>query len=199
VRFLKSLFFIALLVALFAGGPDQVRAATNSVQAGIGGVNNDTLIGGDGSGGGQITINSVGLALVKQARDLTGTVLPNGSSVTSGRVIYFVLYVDNPTLYPAADVRISDQLNEAEFTYIPGSMETALVPSGAASAVIWSAAWTALTDDLGAPDDIASNIDSGGPAGRDRLTVGAVAGQANRVLNIPAAALQAIRFRVRVN
>jgi len=71
LRFFKALCLIALLAAALAWGPDNVRAATNSVQAGIGGVNNDTLIGGDGTGAAQITINSAGLALVKQARDLT--------------------------------------------------------------------------------------------------------------------------------
>lgn len=199
MRFFKALCIIALLATALAWGPDDVRAATNSVQAGIGGVNNDTLIGGDGTGAAQITINSLVLALVKQARDLTGTVLPDGADVTSGRVIYFVLYVDNPTPYTAGDVKLTDLLNEAEFSYIPGSIETAVIPTGASNAAIWNGTWTPLSDDLGAPDDIASITDSGGPPGRDKLTVGAVAGQANKTLNIPSASLQAIRFKVRVN
>lgn len=199
MRLFKALCLLALLAAALAWGPDDVRAATNSVQAGIGGVNNDTLINGDGTGAAQITINSVGLALVKQARDLAGAVLPDNADVTSGRVIYFVLCVDNPTLFPAGDLRLTDLLNEAEFTYIPGSIETAVIPAGSTNDAIWNGTWTALSDGPGAPDDIASITDSGGPAGRDRLTIGAVAGQANRTLNIPAASLQAIRFRVRVN
>jgi hypothetical protein len=199
LRLFKVTCFLALLATLLACGPDELRAATSSVQAGIGGVNNDTLIGGDGTGTAQITINSVGLSLVKQARDLTGTVLPNGGDVTPGRVIYFVLYVDNPTSFPAGYIRLTDLLNEAEFTYITGSIETAIVASGSTNAAIWSGSWTAVSDDLGAPDDIAAITDSGGPPGRDRLTIGVVAGQANKVLNIPASSLQAIRFRVRVN
>lgn len=199
MRLFKALCSLALVAAALAWSPDSVRAATNSVQAGIGGVNNDTLIGGDGSGSARITLNPVGLALVKQARDLTGTLLPNGADVTQGNVIYFVLYVSNPTPYPAGDVRISDQLNEAEFSYLPGSLETTVVASSATPAALWNGTWTPLTDDLGAPDDIAAITDSGGPPGRDRLSVGAVAGQANRTLTIPAASLQAIRFKVRVN
>jgi uncharacterized repeat protein (TIGR01451 family) len=199
LRFFKALCLLALLAAALAWGPDNVRAATNSVQAGIGDVNNDTLTGGDGSGTAQITINAAGLILVKQARDLTGTIVPNGADVTPGRVIYFVLHVNNPTPYPAGDVRLTDLLNETEFTYIPGSIESTIVPAGSTSAAIWSGTWTPLSDDLGAPDDIAAITDSGGPPGRDKLTVGAVAGQANKTLNIPAASLQAIRFRVRVN
>ena len=199
MRLFKALGSLALLAAALAWSPDGVRAATNSVQAGIGGVNNDTLIGGDGTGSAQITFNPVGLALVKQARDLTGTLLPAGSQVTQGNTIYFVLYVNNPTPYPAGDVRITDLLNEAEFSYLPGSLESTVVPSSASNAALWNGAWTPLSDDLGGPDDIAAITDSGGPPGRDKLTVGAVAGQANRTLNIPAASLQAIRFRVRVN
>jgi len=199
LRLFKALGFLALLAALLAWGPDNLRAATNSVQAGIGGVNNGTLSGGDGTGNAQITINPVGLALVKQAFDPAGTPLPNGSDVTPGKVICFVLSINNPTPYPAADVRLTDLLNETEFSYIPGSIETTIVPAGSANAAIWSGTWTRLSDDPGGPDDIASIIDSGGPPGRDKLTIGAVAGQANRILNIPASSLQAIRFRVRVN
>ncbi len=199
MRFFNSLSLIVLLAALLAWGPDSVRAATTSAQAGIGGVNNDTLVNGDGSGGAQITINTVGLSLVKQARDLTGAVIANDADVTSGREIYFVLYVDNHTLFPASDVRLTDLLNETDFTYVAGSIETAVVPTGASNAAIWNGPWTPVSDDLGAPDDIASITDTGGLPCRDKLTVGAVAGQANRTLNIPAASLQAIRFRARVN
>ena len=44
-----------------------------------------------------LTVNGVSLALVKQARDLSGAVLPGGSNVMSGQTIYFALYVDNVT------------------------------------------------------------------------------------------------------
>jgi len=52
---------------------------------------------------------------------------------------------------------------------------------------------------VGGPDDSASITDSGGPAGADRLTVGAVAVQANQLLNISGNTLRAVRFRVTVN
>ena len=198
MRLFKATCFLALLAILLARGPDDVRAATNAVQAGIGGVNNDTLIGGDGTGAAQITINPIGLALVKQARDLTGTVLPDGSSVAPGQVIYFVLSVANPTNYTTADLQLTDQLNEAEFSYVPGSMETALVPHTANAATIWTGPWSSLTDALGVPDDSASAVDSGGPAGPDRITVGSVPGQANQPATIPGQTLRAIRFKVQV-
>lgn len=148
---------------------------------------------------GPVTVNGVQLALNKQARDLTGVVLPDGSNVTSGQNIYFVLYIDNVTGYPASDIRLSDLINESEFTYIPNSMETTAVPSGSNDAAIWAGVWTPLTDAVGAPDDIASITDSGGPVGLDQITVGAETGQVNQVLNIPGNVLQAIRFRVTVN
>ena len=196
---LKKLSLISLLGWLIIGNPSLTSAATNSVLAGIGGINNGTLSGGDGTGTGQITMNIVNLALVKQARDLAGTVLPGGSNVSSGSQIYFVLYVDNVTGFSAADIRITDLINEAQFTYVPNSLESTSVPSGSGNAAIWAGVWSALTDALGGPDDIASITDTGGPAGLDRVTIGAEAAQANQLLNIPGNTLRAIRFRVTVN
>ena len=146
-----------------------------------------------------IIVNSVQLALVKQARDLAGTVLATGANVTPGQTIYFVLSVDNTTAYPANDIQITDQLNEAEFTYVVNSIETTVVPTGSNDAAIWAGAWSSLSDLPGAPDDIASITDTGGPAGLDRLTVGAVAVQANQMLDVAGNTLRAIRFRVTVN
>ena len=174
------------------GRPGASFAATNrAVDPGGGGV---TL-----NASGSLTVNSVSLALVKQARDPSGTVLPGGSSVTSGQTIYFLLSVDNITGVTAADIRIGDLLNESEFTYVLNSLETTVVPTGSNDAAIWAGTWTPLTDGIGGPDDIASVADTGGPPGPDRITVGAVSGQANQTLNLPAGSLRAIRFRVRVN
>lgn len=187
-----------LLAGLLVLNSLPASAATNAVLGGVGGFNNGTLTGGDGSGTAQITLNSVNLALVKQARDLSGTVLPGGSNVSPGQEIYFVFYVDNTTSFTTGDIRITDFLNEAEFTYVSNSLETTTVPSGSNDAAIWAGAWTPLTDNVGGPDDIASITDSGGPAGLDRITVGSAAGQANQQLDIPGLILRAIRFRVTV-
>lgn len=199
MTWLRNFFITILIVWLIGIGPLQAYAATNSVLGGIGGVNNGTLLYGDGTGEATITINTVDLALVKQARDLTGTVLPDGTTVSPGQTIYFVLYVDNITSYQAGDFRITDLLNETEFTYIPDSLETAVVPTGSNDAAIWAGAWNVLSDVTGGPDDIASITDSGGPAGKDRITIGAVPGQVNQQLLIPASTLRAVRFRVTVN
>ncbi len=195
---LRSIAWLTLL-CWFLCGPAGVHAATNSATGGIGGLNNGTLIGGDGSGPAQIEINSVQLALVKEARDLAGNVLAAGADVAVNQEVYFVLYVDNITDFSAYRLTIEDAIDEAQFTYVANSLEATTVVSGADAATRWAGLWTPLTDALGGPDDEASVLDSGGPAGPDLLTVGEVAGQANLPLAIPAQTHWAIRFRVRVN
>lgn len=196
---LRTLCLMALLPWIQVIVAPTAMAATNAVTAGIGGINNGTLAGGDGTGTGQITINSVQLALVKQARDVSGTVLPGGSNVSVGQTLYFVLYVDNTTDAVAENIQLTDLLDESEFTYIPNSLETTLVGTASSDAAIWGGTWSALTDIVGGPDDTASVTDTSGPVGLDRMTIGAVPGQVNQNLDIPAGELRAIRFRVTVN
>jgi hypothetical protein len=186
-----------LVSALFASA--STYAATNFATGGSGGINNGTFIGGDGTGRARIEINSVQLALVKEARDLTGTVLAPNADVNPGQEIYFVLYIDNITDVAAYRLTIQDAIDETQFTYVADSLETTSVVSGADAATRWAGVWTPLTDALGGPDDEASILDTGGPAGPDLLTVGDVPGQANLFLQIPAQTQWAIRFRVRVN
>ena len=174
-------------------------AATNSATGGIDGLNNGTLIGGDGSGNAQIEINSLQLALVKEARDLGGNVLAANADVTGGQEIWFVLYIDNPTDVLAYRLTVEDLIDENQFSYVAGTLEQTNVAGGADAATRWAGIWAPLTDGLGAPDDEASILDTGGPPDADRLTVGDVAGQANLFLQIPANTQWAIRFRVRVN
>ena len=176
-----------------------VYAAANSATGGIGGLNNGTITNGDGTGTARIEINSVQLALVKEARDLAGTVLTVNADVNPGQEIYFVLYVDNITDVAAYRLTLQDAIDETQFTYIADSLETTSVASGADAATRWAGTWAPLTDTLGGPDDEASILDTGGPSDSDLLTVGDVAGQANLFLQVPAQTQWAIRFRVRVN
>ncbi len=196
---LKYLRFGAIVLLLLTAWVPSAFPATNAATGGVGGLNNGTLLGGDGTGTAQITLNVSGLALVKQARDLTGTVLPDNSNVVSNQEIYFVLFVDNSSPIAANDLQITDQLNELEFTYIPGTVEMTVVPTGSSDAAIWAGSWTSVSDTLGGPDDGASILDTGGPVDRDRLTVGSVPGQANQALDVPGSSIRAVRFRVRVN
>ena len=195
----KAVLLPALLGWVFVLCPTVAFAEFNSATGGIGGINNGTLAGGDGTGSARIEINSARLALVKQARDLTGIVLPDGAVVSSGQTIYFVLYIDNTTDFPAESIRLSDAIDETQFTYDPNSLETTTVPSGSGDSAIWSGTWTPLSDAVGGPDDEASVTDSGGPPDKDRLSVGALPGQTNQVLTIAGKSLRAIRFRVTVN
>lgn len=179
--------------------PPPAVAADNAALGGIGGIDNGTVLGGDGTGEARIALFAVDLALVKQARDLSGTVLPDGADVSPGQDIYFVLYVENPTDFPVGDLRITDPISDLEFSYVAGSLEQTVVPDGSSDAAIWAGPWTPLTDAVGPPDDGASIIDTGGPPSEDRLTVGAVSQQLNQIVDLPARSLRAIRFRVRVN
>ncbi|MCH8943598.1 MAG: hypothetical protein IH910_02290 [Proteobacteria bacterium] len=194
----KAIAWLTLLCWFFTG-PASVHAAVNSALGGIDGINNGTLVGGDGTGTAQIEFISVQLALVKEARDLAGTVFASNADVSPGQEIYFVLYVDNITDFLAPQFTIEDALNETQFTYVPNSLETTTVASGSNAAARWAGIWTPLTDAVGGPDDEASILDSGGPAGLDHLAIGDVTGQVNQPLQIPAQTQWAIRFRVTVN
>jgi len=182
------------LLCWFLCGPAGVHAAINSATGGINGIDNGTLVGGDGTGTAQFEINSVQLALIKEARDLTGAVLVPGADVRPNQEIYFVLYVDNLTDYLAYRFMIEDAIDENQFTYIPDSLEMTTVASGSSAAARWAGTWTSLTDALGGPDDEASVLDTGGPPGLDHLAVGEVTGQVNQLLQIPARTQWAIRF-----
>lgn len=196
---LKYLRTGAIVLLLMTAWVPSAFSAFNAATGGIGGINNGTLNGGDGTGTARIELNVSGLALVKQARDLAGNVLPDGSNVVPGQDIYFVLYVDNSSPFAAGNLQITDQLNELEFTYIEYSAEMTVVPTGSSDAAIWAGSWVSVSDTLGGPDDGVSMVNTGGPADKDRLTIGSVPGQANQALDVPGSSIRAVRFRVTVN
>lgn len=177
--------------------PVGLRAEINFVTGGIAGIDNGTLANGDGTNDARIEVSGLTLELVKQARNLAGTVLPNGSTVSAGQQIYFVLYVDNTTLYPAKDIRITDLIDEAQFTYVDDSLEETAVASGSDDTAIWNGTWLARSDGTG--DDAASAQDTGGGSESDRITIGAVPAQANQPVEIPGSSLLAFRFLVTVD
>lgn len=191
LRLLARAIITTVLILAFICPMPALAATNTATDAGGGDI---TLLPS-----GPVTVTSVQPLLVKEARDLTGAIIPNGSNVSSGQTIYFVIYIDNTTSVSASNFRITDLINEAEFTYIPDSMELATVVTGSSGAAIWGGLWTSLSDIVGVPDDVASITDSGGPAGLDKVTIGAVPGQANQILTVPALSLRAIRFRVTVN
>jgi len=188
----RPLVAAILIGLLLAAGPPTTQAAINAALGGIGGLNNGTLIGGDGTGTARVSLFSRRLPLLKQARDpVTGALL---TDVYAGQTVSFVLLVDNDTAAVARDVVILDSLNPAEFTYVTGSLETVELASGASLDTAWSGAWSPLSDALGVPDDLASY--AGATA---TIAIGAASGQASQPLHIPAGRLRAVRFRVTVN
>jgi hypothetical protein len=187
-------FAIAALLLLAV--PFAASAATNSVKAGIGGVGNGTVEGGDGTGSASVTIGQTGLRLRKQARDLAGNPLPDGSAVAASQTIYFLLWVSNPTPFPVGDLRIVDPLNESEFTYVADSLQGAVAPL-AAEANLWDAVWSPLSDT--GSDDGASAADTGGNVAKDRITLGMGSDRQNREVVIPPLSIVALRFKVQVN
>ena len=196
LKYLRTGAIVLLLMTVWV---PSAFPAVNAVTGGIGGINNGTLRGGDGTGTAQITLYVSGLSLVKQARDLSGNVLPDGSNVVSGQEIWFVLFVDNSSPIAAGDLQVTDQLNELEFTYIPDSIGMTVVPTGSTDAAIWAGSWSSLSDTLGGPNDGGSILDTGGPPDFDRLTIGTVPGQVNQPLDVPGSSVRAVRFRVTVN
>jgi hypothetical protein len=195
----RHLLALLTLTGWFIFGPAGALAAVNSATGGVDGIDNGTLVGGDGTGTAQFEINSVQLALVKEARDISGTVLTAGADVVINQDIYFVLYVDNIADVTAFRMTVEDAIDQTQFTYVPDSMAVTNVASGSDAAARWAGVWTPVTDAVGAPDDEASVTDSGGSPGLDRLTVGETVGQINQPLAIPAYRQWAIRFRVTVN
>ena len=182
-----------VLAAVLAGPWSAAHAADNQCTGDVAGVAADL------QDSNVVSLTATGLSLVKQARTAGGTVLADSADVALGQEIYFVLLVDNTTTVTVNDLRLSDLLDESQFTYVDGSLEQTVVPSGSDDATIWAGPWAAWTDDVLGPDDGASSTDTGGPAGRDRVTVGADPAQTNLPVDVPGSSIRAIRFRVTVN
>jgi len=184
---------------------------------------NATQSGSFPMGGIAIEIRAAGaapaLALVKQIWDSAGVnclaSIPadttcNGSAtsvtVPSGITLMVMIYIRNTNGTAANDVRFQDLLDDSVsgFTYTASSIKQTpndgTAPADTASnATILAAATTAQTDAVGAPDDFASITDSNANGQLDKLTVGAVTGQANQSLSFQANKTFAVVFQVAKN
>ena len=174
-------------------------------------------------GGIAIEIRAAGaapaLALVKQVWDSAGVnclaSIPadttcNGSAtsvtVPSGITLMVMIYIRNTNGTAANDVRFQDLLDDSAsgFTYTASSIKRTpndgTAPADtAANATILAVATMAETDAVGAPDDFASITDSNANGQLDKLTVGAVTGQANQSLSFQANKTFAVAFQVTKN
>jgi len=145
------------------------------------------------------------LAIVKQTWNLNGSA-PLGSPVSApaGATLVFLIYVKNTTAGQVTDVRINDLLDQTGFDYVSGSLVRTLAASPPADTATDKQLFdatdpgtgTALSDAV--DGDAGSAQDTGAPAGVDRITVGAVSGQANGSLTINAHTAFALRFNVKI-
>lgn len=195
----KAFCAILVLVTLFLPSALSAAPVTNTAVGGVRGLNNGTLIGGDGTGRAQFTLNVVDLVLVKQARNLRGGVLEPGAPVDAGSELFFLLYVANPSEVASSEIQITDLLDVGGFDYVPNSLEMTTVPGGATDGEIWMGPWTPLSDEVGQPDDAASITDLDSSSPMKRITIGSTDEQTNQSVTLPKSSLVAIRFRVRVN
>lgn len=143
--------------------------------------------------------------IIKQMWEENGTApLTSPSSIAKGATFVFLIYVKNTSSSVMNDVRINDNLDETAFQYIDGSLfrtSAATPPADTATdkQIFDSTASGTGTNLTEAVDgDVGSSADTGGGADKDRITVGAVTGQTNAALNIPANTAFAIRFKVKV-
>ena len=204
-----SLITISVVLAV-VGWSLPVFAATNeATDPGGGGVSI--------TDSGTLTVNSSTLQLVKQVFNAGGSCLASipadatcnssATSVTvpSGTNLKFLIFVRNDTDVALSDVRIEDLLADtaADFTYVAGSIKRTPMDATApldtdAIGTIYTAAdgGTVMTDGVGGPDDEASMDISVSP---DRMTVGAVTGQANAAVSVTARRTFAVLFQASKN
>ena len=150
-----------------------------------------------------LTLTSATLAVVKKAflDDDSGTEIADGSSVVTGTIVKFLIYIDNSTSTQSSDVRLEDLLNDTDFTYQAGSLtwNNVVTNTGATLATVFSdtnaaGSGVALTDAV--DGDVASADTSLSP---DQVTMGAHSAQVNAAVNIPAGKIVAFMFRARIN
>ena len=203
---------LATSLAMLVLGPVGVYAAVNqATDPGGGGVSL--------TNSGNVTVNSSTLQLMKQVWDSAGsnclasipadaTCNSSASSITvpAGTTLKFLIYVKNTSDVSLSDVRFQDLLDDSAtgFTYTASSIKRTpndgTAPADkATNATILAAATTALTDAVGRPDDFASITDSNANVKLDKLTVGAVTGQANLSLSFLAHKTFAILLTVTKN
>src|SRR5438034_1436300 len=207
---MKGILFALLM--MWVVGPASVYAAVNQV----------TDPGGGGvslTNSGNVTVTSATLQLMKQVWDLAGsnclasipadaTCNSSATSITvpAGTALKFLIYVKNTSDISLSDVRFQDLLDDSAtgFTYTASSIKRTpndgTAPADTATnATILAAATTAQTDAVGAPDDFASITDSNANAKLDKLTMGAVTGQANQSVRFLAHKTFGILFTVTRN
>ncbi len=215
---IKSTLIVILALIAVCAVAGSAMAATNQATDGGGAI---TL-----TASGNVTVDTPGTALrlVKQVY-AGGTCIASSiaagadscnsgaTSVTvpAGTALEFLIYVRNETDIQLSDIRFIDDINDTAvtgFTYAGGNLMTT-TPIGsleldtAAAGAIYTDAKTGATAQTDAVntggENYVSATDGGQAANLDYVTVGAVAGQVNETLNIPAHTTFAVLIPVTKN
>ena len=179
-----SLSIVAVVCTLALASAGIAHAADNQGTGDIAGV------GAALADSNVFTLNATTLALVKAAFLTNGTALASGSSVPSGTLVQFLIYIDNTTPIAVNDVNVQDVL-DAAFTYQAGTIKVDNSQNtGATAAAIYTAvnATAALTD----------AISNGDVAGISGVTISAGSDAGNAQLDIAASKVWAILFTVQM-
>lgn len=166
---------------------------------------------------GSVSLDVQSLGITKRVYDLAGTELAGANNkVAKGQTVWIVLYVDNTSNATVQDVRVKDNLSDANgdgttgdlsgFSYVTNSLEflsgavaSAATPGTSSTSPGWfhtGGNWTAKTDVLSNADEIGVT----GTGSSAVITMGGtgVAGD-NRVVDLQPLKITAIRFKVTIN
>lgn len=187
---------LVLLATIFAGAASIWAAVNTATDPGGGSVSL--------TASGNVTVTETALLLVKQVWSPAGVCLTSsptvgactnaGITVAKGTPLKFIIYVQNTTAFTLTDIRIQDALDITPgtgFTYTAGSLKYDLSTADTATiGEIYSAV------DAGTVESDAVDTGAGNYASyfAGNITVGAVSGQANLTLPVPANKTFALEF-----
>lgn len=205
---LKSLqAAFAVSAALWiAAAPANAVTITNTGTGNIAG-NNGTLSSGS------VSLDVQSLGITKRVYDLAGTELAGANNkVAKGQTVWVVLYVDNTSNATVQDIRVRDNLGDANgdgtatdpsgFNYVANSLEllslgtvnTATSPGTSSTAPGWfhTGTWQTRTDLASAADELGVT----GSGGSAIITLGQTD---NAAVDLQPLKITAFRFKVTIN
>lgn len=209
--FKQALKSAGLSAVLFAASTPVLAATITNTGTG-------NIAGQSGTlSSGSVSLDVQSLGITKRVYDLAGTELAGANNkVAKGQTVWIVLYVDNTSNATVQDVRVKDNLSDANgdgttgdlsgFSYVANSLEflsgavaSASTPGTSSTSPGWfhtPANWTAKTDVLSNADEIGVS----GAAGSAIITMGGtgVAGD-NKAVDLQPLKITAMRFKVTIN
>ena len=144
-------------------------------------------------------LNSLTLAIVKRAFDLSDNPIPTGSSIPTGTQFKFMLYINNTTPVDVTDVTIQDFIDPAGFDYVLASTRVDSSVANCAAVACTPAEELAVfqaANLTGALDDTTDGDVINYVAGTTTLNVGSGNEALNADLTVPANSVLAVTFDV---